>query len=643
MRSFRPSIPVLLFIAALATKPAVVLAQNEDRRALTKSELVRLLVGGVYQPAEIAAIVRRNCLTFEPSARDRADLRDLGATPELMESIDECARRSEPLLIFLETRRLTAVAGDTVGVVAEAIRGSGPAAGVRLVIRGTETGAVFASTTGPAGRATLRLPVGTAPGVFSFALEAPAHTVRNRPQLLLRVTSGPPARVELEPRRLVAARDAVAPLPVRVAVRDRHGNPVSGVQVAMVGARSATGRAVVSTDSSGVAQLMADVRSIVSSLAAGPAGREGASVFDLDVLVAGEPMAKLPLELTVPLGAPNVAGAPPIDPDTTVVAVAETPAREVPAAADSAEPAAADSAGPLAADRARDDRPMVDPEAGGLGTGGDAAEAPPAGRDAAATAPAPFQAALLEALVWGGGTFGNGDAAGSGAVEVILHPVRALRLHGLFDGGLGFHTPLLVRGGESFRTLLGGLEADWGPGRNLTTRLEAGRREQAEELFQNLYHLEQAVRFRTAGGSGLLRVGGFFGRWFDRDDWVAYAAIEVPVTGEAGVIAALSSGETVGTNVGDRGRRADRDSRLSFGGWFEGAGILHVQPLFTVGRVESDDAAFAGTLVEGRLRLAVAIAPSTHLQLQLRHQRPPGDPAATAVAAGLAVRLHRRP
>ena len=61
---------------------------------LRKSDLVRLLSGSVMSQQEIAQLVRRNCLTFAPTDRDRADFRRLGAEPPVIAAVDGCARRA---------------------------------------------------------------------------------------------------------------------------------------------------------------------------------------------------------------------------------------------------------------------------------------------------------------------------------------------------------------------------------------------------------------------------------------------------------------------------------------------------------------------------------------------------------------------
>ena len=64
--------------------------------SLRKSDLVRLLSGATMPPVELAQLVRRNCLTFHPTDRDRNDFRLLGADPSLLTAMDECTRRRAP-------------------------------------------------------------------------------------------------------------------------------------------------------------------------------------------------------------------------------------------------------------------------------------------------------------------------------------------------------------------------------------------------------------------------------------------------------------------------------------------------------------------------------------------------------------------
>jgi hypothetical protein len=68
------------------------LARSQGTSPLRKTELVRLLVTGALKQRDIAALVRRNCVTFRPSERDRAELRAAGADDEVLAAVDQCLR-----------------------------------------------------------------------------------------------------------------------------------------------------------------------------------------------------------------------------------------------------------------------------------------------------------------------------------------------------------------------------------------------------------------------------------------------------------------------------------------------------------------------------------------------------------------------
>ena len=70
--------------------------QGGNPASLRKTDLVRLLSGAGMSPVDLSQLVRRNCLTFQPTERDRNDLRVLGADASLLAAVDECARRKAP-------------------------------------------------------------------------------------------------------------------------------------------------------------------------------------------------------------------------------------------------------------------------------------------------------------------------------------------------------------------------------------------------------------------------------------------------------------------------------------------------------------------------------------------------------------------
>ena len=64
---------------------------------LLKTDLIDLLSSPVIPHQEIADLVRRNCLAFRPTDRDWTDFRSLGATADVVASINGCgAGRSVP-------------------------------------------------------------------------------------------------------------------------------------------------------------------------------------------------------------------------------------------------------------------------------------------------------------------------------------------------------------------------------------------------------------------------------------------------------------------------------------------------------------------------------------------------------------------
>ncbi len=79
----------LLLLGGAGTTPA----QSVGTEPLRKTDLVRLLSVGTLGPGELAALVRRTCVSFAPTSRDRADLTALGADSGVLREIDECARR----------------------------------------------------------------------------------------------------------------------------------------------------------------------------------------------------------------------------------------------------------------------------------------------------------------------------------------------------------------------------------------------------------------------------------------------------------------------------------------------------------------------------------------------------------------------
>jgi TonB family protein len=79
----------------LLALPAVSAAQ--DGGPLLKSDLVRMMTASNYTSTEMAAIVRMNCVGFEPTPRDRNQLGGLPNADVVLAEVDRCMSRPRTL------------------------------------------------------------------------------------------------------------------------------------------------------------------------------------------------------------------------------------------------------------------------------------------------------------------------------------------------------------------------------------------------------------------------------------------------------------------------------------------------------------------------------------------------------------------
>lgn len=79
-------------------------ATAQGRAPLRKTDLIRLLTGSALSHAEIADLVRQNCLSFTPTSRDRQDLIDLGADLPIMRQVDGCRGKAPARVATAPTR-----------------------------------------------------------------------------------------------------------------------------------------------------------------------------------------------------------------------------------------------------------------------------------------------------------------------------------------------------------------------------------------------------------------------------------------------------------------------------------------------------------------------------------------------------------
>lgn len=239
---------------------------------------------------------------------------------------------------------------------------------------------------------------------------------------------------------------------------------------------------------------------------------------------------------------------------------------------------------------------------------------------------------------WGGDTFDAADGGGLRGLELSFRPATSVRAWARYDESLELQLPALTRGPDVMEGYYAGAEIEWGEDARLATAVEIGRREQVEEVDELLYRVEQGIRIATAAGPAIrARFGGVLGRWFDRDDWIAYTRWEIPVSLAVDVVPALYVGETLGTDLAAAGREPATEARAHLGLDARPSPRWRIRPTVGVGQVESDREELTGILMEGMVRVDVTVVGTSRLQLFARHQSAPGSDPFTVVAAGLAV------
>jgi hypothetical protein len=249
--------------------------------------------------------------------------------------------------------------------------------------------------------------------------------------------------------------------------------------------------------------------------------------------------------------------------------------------------------------------------------------------------------------LWGGSTFDNSESGGVRRAAIDLSISPAVKLWGGWDRSLAPRSPELVRGPDEWDSWFAGGSLSYGSGHRLETAIELGQRTQkfgpvdeTASLQQNVYRLTQIVRFSDAPRATELRIGGYLGRWFDREDWIVFSRLKTPIGRQLSFVASGSYGETIGTNWIETGRHADKDGRLYAGVAWENDNGFVIQPVLGVGSISSergDD--LSGTLLDFLLEAAVPITRGSEVRGYLRHQSPPGGEAFTVIAVALGFKM----
>ena len=272
------------------------------------------------------------------------------------------------------------------------------------------------------------------------------------------------------------------------------------------------------------------------------------------------------------------------------------------------------------------------------------------GNDAATTALATpddqVRSEPIAALdVWGGTTVDDDRGFGLPYAELRVVPASWVELRATFDDMLSLRHPYLVRGRDALQSLYFAAGLRWGSDQRFETTFEMGRRDQPEtdgvasDLYQTSWLLEQAI---PLSGSSILRIGGWMGRWYDRDDKAVYGEALFELGSGLALRPMLSWADNAGSNVtGDdgepgTGRNPETEIRGGLGVRYESQSGWGVEPALAYGSVDSDyDDAFDGGLFDFTTRAWVRFSSVVSANGFVRYQSPPGTPSFVTVALGL--------
>ncbi len=727
--NYRPAVRLTAaaccLIAIVLASPRSVDAQDTELR---KSDIVRLLSGSTYTAAEVASIVRANCLSFEPTERDYADFRDLGADASVVSAIQGCVQGVAPVPepqalptvdVQPEADTVTAAAGEEASITIAVRLGGQVASGVQVVLRGPTQadGTVprWAARSGPDGLATVRVPAGTGIRDYPLLVDVVGARLTGRRAVTLLTTAADPSDL-FEPTESVAIDGESADL--GIGVQDDFGNPVSGLAITVVRPSDevVVARGITGADglvyASVVTALIAGERALHVRSAAGPVGSialQGDERPATLTFVAGMAQVALPgrrlaepvvIVVTDSAGDPvagtlvvfDISNGQPDDPAGRTDTSGRVVLR-VTAGAEDSEPVgirvvSGNASGTLdiqirtraqlaAEAMARADRFVAvgntrgaiaaygevvdfDPESLeawiGLGrawsAAGEREEALFAFDQALLIDPRSAEAlegrsantprrTVFELDVWGGKTDDNNRDAGIRNAEVRVHATENVEVHFTFDNALNLRRPYLTRGDADLKGFYGGVGLRWGAERQFTSSFEFGKRESPPIVVgsigtnQNSFTFTQDVR--TRGGSGV-SFGGWYGRWFDQDDWSVFAEGRLVAGSAVTVIPSVSYGDHAGSNViglVESTRRAkEKELRGGIRFRYESASGWGIEPGVAVGGVTSDTPALDGSLFDATARVWVSLG-QARIQGYVRRQSPPGTPSFWTVALGL--------
>ncbi|MFQ5529491.1 MAG: tetratricopeptide repeat protein, partial [Gemmatimonadota bacterium] len=255
---------------------------------------------------------------------------------------------------------------------------------------------------------------------------------------------------------------------------------------------------------------------------------------------------------------------------------------------------------------------------------------------------------VFELDVWGGKTEDNGRDAGIRNAEARIYPTENVEIHLTFDNALNLRHPFLTRGGDDLKGYYGGVGLRWGAESQFTSSFEFGKREEPPVILgdigtnQNSFTLTQDVRLNNGSG---VSFGGWYGRWFDQDDWAGFAEGRFTTRSGLMIIPSVSYGDHAGSNISGVVQSSLRAKEKEFRGGirirYESPSGWGVEPGIAAGGVTSDTPALDGSLFDATARVWATLG-QARIQGYVRRQSPPGTPSFWTVALGLGFSMQEQ-
>ncbi len=246
---------------------------------------------------------------------------------------------------------------------------------------------------------------------------------------------------------------------------------------------------------------------------------------------------------------------------------------------------------------------------------------------------------LLQADVWGGYTDDNGRDPGFRWAELRVYPGAGFELWFAFDNMLSFRHPYLVRGEDDIEGMYGGLGYSYGAGRDYRTSFEIGRREEpVDGTIQTTWTLDQTIGLNSGGW---VKLGGWLGHWYDRDDWVVFAQAGVLAGSSAVVKPMVSYGDYFGSAFGGipegvPNRTPSKEVRVGLATRFGAESGLGAEPAVFYGNVRNDVSdELSGSLWDASMRLWYSVSQTFTVDSFVQYQSPPGLPSFWRIGLGL--------